>query len=263
MATKSRFQFELDTTPITDANGVIKGTLNAIESRYYINAFINYGLDVLTKEFSKDFDIVARGNPNKYHHVFEWETLKTGMPIPLYRLRKQGQGRARELSFYFVQSRRYVPLPPAQGQFDPSKIRKRHVFRWKAMVMEMGSPVHIVAKDAQRLIIPNDTKKGYTMAQSSTVRNPGGQATTGAFTGFWTLWFSGPAEQIVSKKIGPKAERAIKQEVEKGLRTVRSSSGTGSRTYSINAASGQRAMKEQEKRMEESAERYFDATENE
>lgn len=141
--------------------------------------------------------------------------------VPLFRLTKRGKGDRKFLSYDFLPSRRPVPLPdPDRYGFKPEKLAfmRRHVFKFKAIVMETQSNVTISPTFSQKLFIPDERAKyGYYMTSKPQTINPGGPKATGGFTEWWTLWFGTRAQGIVTEQV-KMAEEFIKST---GQRVIR------------------------------------------
>ena len=101
--------------------GAIGGILNAVESSSYKGAFLDDMLGQLRGKFRADSIAANMSGAARISHAFEWPTqdtrgVSTREPsaVPLFRLTKKGMGGMRVLSYYFMPSRKPVPLP------DPS-----------------------------------------------------------------------------------------------------------------------------------------------
>lgn len=218
--------FQADFGPAYNSLAVLDGIQASMNTNIYVTTIISHIQNVLGLRFNTELMIAGRGAPQNFHHIFEWGTLKSGEPIPLWRIRRTGRGKKSSMTADFVQSRRYVPLP--QAAIDSGHVEKfsRHYFPYKAIVMETGQTVEFGAKKEGGLLfvpVPTDVDpRGYIMAHGTVGPfQPGGKATTGQFTAFWNRFFSTEAPAIVAVDIIPKAEMMLKQEAELGISKVR------------------------------------------
>lgn len=234
-------KIDADLDPLAQYIGIVDGVTAAVESDIYINYFLNHTLDKLRERFVIATTAYALSNPSKMHHVYEWNSLRDGTPIPLFRLDLRGRGKSRHLDFRFVQSRRTVPQPETRKKMD------KHIFRFKAIVMETGSPVVIKPKKAKMLFIPSndpDNKRGYVMVKEAKVKNPGGKATTGAFSSWWAAWFNTDAEYIVNNEIVPYAENQIKESADSAMKTIRRGSSAKLKEFTVRTVESSKRMAE-------------------
>lgn len=223
--------------------GVVKGVTAAVESDIYINMFNNHTMGKLREKFNTETIAAGVAGKKTLQHVFEWpDTDSRGVSrggssgIPLWRVDIVGRGRMRHMSFRFVQSRRNVPLPdPAKYGFSPNKLQymRRHVFRFKAIVMETGSAVTIAPRYSKMLFIPTtDNPKGYVRTPNSVSINPGGAQATGGFSEWWAGWFGARAEELVAE-IVPMAEKQINMSAERSMRTIRRGSSVKLKSFTL------------------------------
>ena len=144
--------------------GAVDGIISAVENPRFEGDFADWVLSDLKEKFTADAIAVNMSGAGGISHVFEWgpqtmDGVATGeaSSIPLFRITKAGQGGKKQMSFYFVPSTKPVPLPdPEKYGFKPSKLEslRRHIFKYKAIVMETQAQVTIAPTFAKRLFIP-------------------------------------------------------------------------------------------------------------
>jgi hypothetical protein len=230
-----------------------------IGSRRYLDGVTDFTYAKLADEFGRQMDLVAKTNPDNYHHVYEWRLtgLKRGR---LWRSRVRGRGKDKVAAFEFKASRTPIPSPMERRHSrrnDPIKnvpmdvIRRlsnrKHFFYWKAPIMENGTTVTIRPKYASALFIPlgegqevqgfsRDRTRGYVFTKNAVQSNPGGGKTTGRFTAFWVSWWSGPAHQIFTQEVMPYLQSdAVKTDMKRVLARY-AVPKTGARTGSMTNA---------------------------
>jgi hypothetical protein len=204
---------QADLSGVFGVTGGIGGILDAIESDQFEGDFTDWLMQDLKKKFTSNAIAINQSGAGGISHVFEWGPQDSrgvatggGSAIPLFRLTKAGQGGRKMLSFHFVPSTKPVPLPdPAKYGFKASKLQfmRRHIFRYKAIVMESQTAVTIAPKNAKALFVPlASADKGYIMTRKPVTVNPGGNESSGGFSQFWTTWFETVAPQHVAEKTG-------------------------------------------------------------
>src|SRR6478609_8211292 len=144
-----------DVRPIFEAMGTIDGLVTAMESDAYADILLNTAIVELKEKFDVVFKAASLSNPEKYHHVWEWGGIGS---VPLYYLIKAGKGKRKTVSFSFRQSLKAVPKPDPDKTGIPQenidRLKRRSIFRFKALVMETGTYVHINPRRAKVLFIP-------------------------------------------------------------------------------------------------------------
>lgn len=187
----------------------------------------------------------------KINHVFEWGAVGINdapgaTPInptsPMARLwthQLVGRGAVKSIDFQYRASHVPVPLPDADstgidaeylsGDTGP---KRRHVFHWKAPIMELGIAVNIKPKYAKALFIPlrgnpmTDNEKvierGFAMTSRAVTMVPGEQF-AGEFSKFWIAWWNTEGRTLIEEA----AQKAIADDSMDTIATT----GTEARRY--------------------------------
>ncbi|QGH76363.1 hypothetical protein SEA_DAUBENSKI_55 [Streptomyces phage Daubenski] len=175
-----------DTVEASALAGFLTTLSTQVKTDANMGAVLNYTHDKLSQRFDAYMSAVAPASPNTFHHVYDWGHIGA----PQYQLWKnvlRGRGSERYASFEFRASVLPVPLPEG----DKVPFKRVHRFIYKAMIMEYNIGVTIKPKRAKILAFPVDDRIIFTRGPVF-VQNPGGSATTGAFTAAWTNWWTGP-----------------------------------------------------------------------
>jgi hypothetical protein len=168
------------------------GGVGSLRTPYNREQLAKAVFTIAGKEFIRQTNLLASSNKKSFHHVYEWG--KTGSDRSrLFKLVRAGvRGGRLIISTEFKNSTKPSPIHPmlkVPGKTGRT-VTSNHIFKKKAEVMENGKPVYIQAKNANFLTIP--TSKGIVFVPRGkvvVVRNPGGKATTGAFTKHSREWF--------------------------------------------------------------------------
>lgn len=191
----------------------------------YLDDVIRAAFGTAEQEFN--LQAVAMGKTGAIKHMFEWGTVGINRhksdirPNPmsdqarLWETVVEGHGITKTLTFYYLPSVATVPKPTSRETgMDPSDIEmlEDHVFEWKAMVFEEGTPVTIEPINAKRLIMPfykgvipstataADIARGYTMGKGPYTFVPG-QDVAGNFVAFFTEFWEGEGNTIVNADV--------------------------------------------------------------
>lgn len=147
----------------------------------------------IEKDFGAYIDSQARSKPKSFHHVYEWK--KAGdSKSRLFKLNQlNSAGISFKINFEFIQSKSAVP----------NKYKKKYVFREKARVMELGNPIVISPKNANRIVFEGMAGTVFMpIGKSVTVKRPGGSKVKNSFTLHYSRWFSGNLVNESIKKSG-------------------------------------------------------------
>lgn len=149
----------------------------------------------IDKDFGEYIDALARTKPKSLHHVYEWKKVgnKTARLFQLNLLSQEGL--SFKLGYKFKPSTSFVPA----SKFS----RRRHVFPNKAEIMEIGTPLVITPKNAERLVFEADGETVFMpKGQSVKVRRPGGTAATNQFSLAHGRFFSSNLVGLSIRKSG-------------------------------------------------------------
>jgi hypothetical protein len=240
------------------------GIIEAVESNAFQGDFTDHLMSVLKKRFTTDAIAVNASGAGGISHVFEWgdqdgSGVATGATstIPLFRLTKKGQGGQKMLGFYFMPSVKPVPLPdPAKYGFKADKLQylRRHIFKYKAIVMETQTAVTIAPRNAKALFIPlASADRGYIMTKNPVTINPGGTEASGGFSAYWTAWFEGVAPSHVAEQVELTEEMIAKT----GQKILRDAAGRFSKGQKVGIAYVNAAKRTAQLEMTTAAKRYF------
>ena len=245
--------------------GAVGGIIEAIEDPRFEGDFSDWVMSDLKSKFRTDAIAINESGAGGISHVFEWggqdaEGVATGdaSSIPLFRVtKKAGPSGGGIMSYYFVPSVKPVPLPdPDKYGFKHSKLQhlRRHVFRYKAIVMETQAAVTIAPTNAKALFIPlASADRGYIMTKKAVTINPGGAEASGGFAQFWGQWFASVAPGHVKNRTKLAGELIQKT----GQRVIRNAAGQFSRGQKVGIAYINAAERAAELEMLTAAKNYF------
>lgn len=143
-------------------------------------------------EFGQYIDSKSRVKPKSLHHVYEWNRVGSESSR-LFKLNQiNAPGLAFKIDFDFKLSKTSVPS-------KNKKQKKKYIFANKASIMEIGMPIVIRPKSAERLVFEmNGVTVFMPKGSSVTVKKPGGSAARNQFKLAYSQYFSG---QLVSTAI--------------------------------------------------------------
>lgn len=153
------------------------------ESKAFKDKFKEILFNQIMNDFGNYIDAKARSNPKSLHHVYEWN--KVGTPSArLFELKQvQSDGISLRLKSEFKLSKSFVPT---------SKGKRRHVFKNKASVMEMGLPLVIRPTHAKRLVFEIDGRTVFMPKGASVnIKRAGGTKATNQYHLAYARFFNG------------------------------------------------------------------------
>lgn len=169
-------------------------------------------------------DAQARGNPESFHHVYEWGS--TGNKNSrLFEIKSNASKRIITFTGKFLQSR--VPSPTSN-----------EIFYDKASVMENGIDIVVEPKFSDVLVFEADGQMVFT-TNSVFIANPGGPEVEGSFgravENFFDVYFTRSLLRPFMKKLDNPVEFA--QSFAAGARVGRSAGITAGKKYMRSAGS--------------------------
>lgn len=234
---KGAIEVAADFSEMGFAMGLISGMAKEVKTDRYLGDVVSYVHKKLSNEFDMHMDFARAAAPKRFSHVYEWDTHggKNMENDRLWEHKLLGQGGKRNATFIWKASIKPIPSPQerAQDPNDPMHLvpkenldklsKRRYFFYWKAPVMEYNQGVNIAPKYASALFIPTgDPANPFVFANEYRNLQPGGQESTGAFTGEWTAWWGTEAPASFEKNIQPALEEdlgGIEGEIRQGQRS--------------------------------------------
>lgn len=203
--------------------GVAVATIEStLKSDRHVSSLIKAAHEVTAGEFVAHMSGEALRESGKYDHMYEWGQV--GDPNgKLWRHVLRGNGANRSAFFEFKASKKTVPVDP---KLQAVKVKKIHVFVWKAMVLENGLPVSISPKLAKYLVFVAKKKTSNAFSSGAgfekngivyykgtiSIARAGNEKINGSFTTEWTQWWnSGQPETIIRKTLTKPAIDAMKK----------------------------------------------------
>jgi hypothetical protein len=211
--------------------GAVGGILDAVQSPAFSGNFVSHLMGRIKVHFMTETIAAHRSGRTSLNHVFEWPdqdargvSLRSPSDEPLFKLTSSGRAKTKMLSFVFLPSTKPVPLPdPARYGFNEEKLDylRRHIFRYKAAVMETDQQVTIYP--TEKLFIPDArVEGGYYMTSRPSTINPGGPQATGGFAQWWNMWMETRAPALVKEE----TELAEERIAATGRTVIRYAAGT-------------------------------------
>lgn len=197
------FKFDAELEKFTQAGNVVGTVAHTLKTDRHMSTLIKAAHRILASEFVLHMSTQAIANPGRFDHMYEWN--RPGDPnARLWRDILKGSGARRFAYFEFVASKTTVPV--AQP-LQVVGVKRRHVFVWKAMVLERGLPVNISPKLAKYLVFldkdPTQENMGNQTAGfksnglvyyrgTISLQRAGNPMMWGSFTNEYEDWWSGP-----------------------------------------------------------------------
>lgn len=256
MATpKGSIALNADFSRLASVEGALRGMVETIKTDRFLTPLVEYTHADLANEFDKHMDTLAPMAHARFHHVYEWD--QEGVPSArLWKHQLKGRGSSNRFASWAWRSSKMpirTPEERAENPNDPmsdlsddkvaSFNTRQYVFIWKAPVMEYNTQVTITPKYSDQIAFPSSVKPGKIIGRDEViVENPGGAATTLAFTSEWTKWWNTQAPAIfketLEKEIKKGTENATIAAVKRGSRSA--TVGVHNMSYAAAEAQGRR-----------------------
>lgn len=198
---------DMNTIEVSSLTGFLTTLSAQIETDANMGPVLNYAHSELSNRFDSYMAAISPTSPKQFHHIYDWNNI--GNPQhQLWTNVLRGRGNNRYASFEFRAST--LPVPAHQG--NKKQFRQTHRFIYKAMIMEYNIAVTIRRKRAKMLAFPVSDGKIVFTKGPVVVQNPGGEATTGAFTAAWSNWWGGSgANQVFQDTINGTLEKDLSE----------------------------------------------------
>lgn len=175
----------------------VKG-IEELKSKTVLEELANAIFTLSGKAFIKAMNIEAKGNPKKYHHIYEWNRIGVSSQKLFVLYKQSSRDNRLVIKPAFIKSTTKVPI--ARELLIPGRtgksVAKRSVFRDKASVMESGKP--IIYRASKPLPIPQNGKLRFVAAGTIIKNyNPGGKEVKGSFDKFFNYWFNNKVDLAI------------------------------------------------------------------
>jgi hypothetical protein len=221
----------MEVDKITDLIAAINSVAVVVDKGENISSALKACFRVSSSDFVLHMTEATISNPRRLSHMYEWN--RAGDPnARLWKQNLRGGGKNRRIDFEFKASRKIVPVP---DELKAVGVEQRHVFYWKAPIMEYGLPVVISPKVAKVLVylksaVKNPSTGAFVGWNSGGVvyrRSPvhieraGTPEQWGAFTEEYNSWWSSDKpEASMEKSLGRKNNQSVKDIIENKIREI-------------------------------------------
>lgn len=244
-ATGAGMRWDINLGEVAQMVGSIYGVTETVKTSYYIDALMRYAHSEAAQQFNRDIAAQAIAT-QMFNHMYEWGTAginkgrTTRRMNPLspeamlweHRL-SGGRSRSKGIDWKFRASKVPVPQPTtaktkvAREHLDRLSGRK-HIFFWKAPIIEYGMKVKLRPKYANAIFVPfygkprsphlspEDRKRGFIFHKGPLTNVPGhgtiqGRDLAGNFTAFWESWWNGAGSQILESKMNGAVDKHVEE----------------------------------------------------
>lgn len=215
MATKKKTEFVFDNESGEYLVGYLRGVADTVNTPQYIGSAVDFAEGYLSNRLELAIDQTARLQPDLYHHVYEWgdswATRHDNVGDPenrLWKIVSSGTGQNKNVGFVFLPSLRPTPIHPKEEKVGVES--GKHIFTWKAPVMEYGQTVTIEPVEAAKgKLVFYWEKIGKVVATTKTIRTQVDQNVVGMFTALFVKWWNTEAPVIFRNEIKPHLESNV------------------------------------------------------
>jgi hypothetical protein len=174
------------------------GGIKELSNPQILEELANAVFTLSANSFVKAMNLEAKGNPQTYHHIYEWNQIGLSKGRLFFLYNESSKGGKLVVKPGFVKSKTKVPVAPellVPGRTGKS-VAAKHVFRDKASIMESGTPT--IYKTSKPTPIPSGGKLKF-VAAGTVIRNynPGGKKVKGSFERFYNHWFATKVNSVI------------------------------------------------------------------
>lgn len=254
--------WDINLGEIAQLVGTIYGAEKATRTNVYIDHLMRAAHAEATEQFNRDLAAQAIAT-QRFNHMYEWGTVGINKGRTSRRLDPMsqdarlwthrltgGRSKTKGIDWSFRASKVPVPQPTTQKtkvsktHLDKLSGRK-HIFYWKAPIIEAGMKVKLRPKYADAIFVPfygqprspnlglATRKRGYLFSKAPLTNVPGhgtiqGRDLVGNFSAFWEEWWNTAGSQIIQQKMSG----AVDEQFREMLAKAGAKTGTRSRKKS-------------------------------
>lgn len=224
--------FDINLGEVAQLIGTIYGIEKSVKTNIYIDHLMRAAHAEAASQFNKDIAAQAIAT-QRFNHMYEWGTaginkgrtsrnmnpLNPDAMLWKHRL-TGGRGKHKGIDWTFRASKVPVPQPTtaktkvAREYLDKLSGRK-HIFYWKAPIIESGMKVMLRPKYAKAIFVPfygkprspklseRDRERGFIFHKGPLLNVPShgsiqGRDLKGNFTAFWEQWWNSTGEAVLA-----------------------------------------------------------------
>jgi len=242
-------RWDMNLSEIAQLIGTVYGAEKAVRTNVYIDHLMRAAHAEAAGQFNKDIAAQAIAT-QRFNHMYEWgtaginkgRTTRRMNPLnPEAMLWKHrltgGRGKVKGIDWEYRASKVPVPQPTTaktkvEREFLDRLSGRKHIFYWKAPIIENGQKVKLRPKYAKMIFVPfygqprspnlseQTIKRGFLFHKGPLTNVPGhgtiqGRDLRGNFTSFWEDWWNNAGEKILSEKMYAEVDESIRVSLEK------------------------------------------------
>lgn len=265
-------RFDINLGEVAQLIGTIYGAEKTVKTNVYIDHLLRAAHSEAAEQFNKDIAAQAIAT-QRFNHMYEWGTaginkgrtsrhMNPLSPEAMLWKHKLSGGRSKSkgIDWSFRASKVPVPQPTTAKTMVARKFLdklsgRKHIFYWKAPIIESGMKVKLRPKYTDKIFVPfygqprspkldkATIKRGFLFHKGPLTNVPGhgtiqGRDLTGNFTVFWEEWWNSAGSTILNEKM----YRAVDEQVREALTKAGAKTGSRSRskTWSFDILTAER-----------------------
>lgn len=194
--------------------------IRQLESKPTLTEMAKVTFTLGTKSMMRNLSIVAKGDPQRYHHIYEWNAVGRNTQLLFFAQRERVFNGELIIQLVPLKSNKEVPIkkvllsPGRSGKV----VKRRSIFRNKAEVMESGRPVSFTTR--RTIVFADKENKMVFVRPNRNIRilNPGGTRAAGALEEFAITWFNANIHAVLRRSgIYKKLQTAVATSLNNGM----------------------------------------------
>lgn len=272
--TANGMRWDVNLSEIAQLIGTIYGMEKVVKTNAYIDSLMRAAHAEAAEQFNKDIAAQAIAT-QRFNHMYEWGTVGINKgrasrrmdPLNpdamLWRHRLSG-GRSKHkgIDWTFRASKVPVPQPTTAKTKVASKYLDRlsgrkHIFYWKAPVIESGMKVKLRPKYAKAIFVPfygqprsphlsdKERERGFLFHKGPLTNVPGhgtiqGRDLAGNFTSFWEAWWNSAGSAILGEAMYREIDDSVRVSLAKAGGKLGRTSRTRKKTFQFEILTAER-----------------------
>ena len=234
-ATGQGMRWDINLSEVAQLIGSVYGAEKVTKTNVYIDSLMRAAHGEAAQQFNRDIAAQAIAT-QRFNHMYEWGTVGINKgrasrrmdPLNpdamLWRHRLTGgRSKTKGIDWSFRASKVPVPQPTTAKtkvarEFLDRLSGRKHIFYWKAPIIEAGMKVKLRPKYAEAIFVPfygkprsphlseKERQRGFLFHKGPLVNVPGhgtiqGRDLVGNFTAFWEQWWNTAGGTIIANRM--------------------------------------------------------------